>query len=520
MNARTVEVETTHGTVRGLAGGGVDHFKGMPYGDTTAGGNRFLPPQRVRAWTGIRDAMAFGARAPQKDRPVKPANAWIRSSTPTGEECLVLNVFTPSAGDSGARPVMVWLHGGGYNAGSGDAPGLDGTNLAKIGDVVVVTLNHRLNAFGYSTLAGLDGERYADSGNAGMLDIVAALAWVRDNISAFGGDPGNVTIFGQSGGGSKVAVLMTMAAAKGLFHKAIIQSASSHLRLATPDHAARAGHCLLTALGLDAATASAIHDVPADRLLAAYDAAVAARNGNDSFRPVIDGRSILNNPFDLKAPDLAADIPLMIGSCETEKSFYDITADPKALPLSEDALRAQVVRFVGIGDGEAAALIAGYRETRPQASARDIYNVISSDHMYRRNVVEAAEAKSQQGGAPAYLYEFTWKTPVLGGMLKSPHTLCIPFAFGNIEAAADFVGTGPEQTALMQRTMGAWLSFARTGDPNHAGLPAWKPYNADTRPTMIFDNDCVLAEDPKRDDRIRIGQCPRFISDQQFPEAA
>jgi len=179
MNARMVEVETTHGMVRGLAGDGVDHFKGMPYGDTTAGDNRFLPPQRVRAWAGIRDAMAFGACAPQKDRPVKPANAWIRSSTPTGEDCLVLNVFTPAADDSAARPVMVWLHGGGYNAGSGDAPGLDGTNLAKIGDVVVVTLNHRLNAFGYSTLAGLEGERYADSGNAGMLDLVAALAWVR-----------------------------------------------------------------------------------------------------------------------------------------------------------------------------------------------------------------------------------------------------------------------------------------------------------------------------------------------------
>jgi para-nitrobenzyl esterase len=517
---QTAVVETTHGKVRGGSDRGVDHFKGVPYGDTTAGGNRFLLPQPVRPWTGIQEAVAYGARAPQKDRPVKPANAWIRSDTPTGEDCLVLNVFTPSATDGGKRPVMVWLHGGGYNAGSGDAPGLDGTNLAKIGDVVVVTLNHRLNAFGYSTLAGLDDARYADSGNAGMLDIVAALEWVRDNISAFGGDAGNVTIFGQSGGGSKVAVLMTMAAAKGLFHKAIIQSASSHLRLATPDHAARAGRCLMEALGLDASTASAIHDVPADRLLAAYDAAVAARNGNDSFRPVVDGRSILNNPFDLDAPDLAADVPLMIGSCETEKSFYDITADPKTLPLSEDALRAHVMQFVGIGDGEAAALIAGYRENRPDAPARDIYNVISSDHMYRRNVIEAAEAKSRQGGAPAYLYEFTWKTPVLGGMLKSPHTLCIPFVFGTVEAAAEFVGTGPQQTALMQRTMGAWLAFARTGDPNHPGLPAWKPYNAETRPTMIFDNDCALAEDPKRDDRIRIGSCPRFISDQQFPEAA
>ena len=519
----SVVVETAYGKLRGGAQNEIYSFKGVPYGASTAGAWRFLPPAPPAAWSGLRDALEYGPRAPQQEGVVRPANAWIRDGRPTSEDCLVLNVFTPGLKDGAKRPVMVYLHGGGYERGAGSAPGLDGSNLARTGDLVVVTLNHRLGAFGYTHLAGVDSgidARFADAGNAGMLDIVAALRWVRDHADAFGGDAGNVTIFGQSGGGSKVAVCMAMPEAKGLFHKAIMQSSSSHLRLATAENAGRAAGRLLAQFGLSATDAGKLQDAPTDKLLAAYRAAVAAANGNDSFRPVVDGRSVAHHPFDLTAPDLARDVPLLIGSCETEKSFYDITADPKTLPLDAAQLVKEVARFVGIDAAKAADVVAGYREARPSAPSRDIFNVIASDHQYRRNAIEAAERKSRQGGAPAYLYEFTWKTPVLDGMLKTPHTLCLPFVFGNTRVAKDFTGSGPAQDALTDAVMGAWIAFARSGNPNHAGLPSWTPYEAKTRPTMVFDDACRLALDPKPEDRVRINSCPPFVSDMQWPMPA
>ena len=512
-------VETAAGALRGAVANGIHSFKGIPYGEPTGGEGRFRPPVAREPWSGVRDAVAFGHRAPQQDRPVRPANAWIREEGPQSEDCLVLNVYTPAVNDGGRRPVMVWLHGGGYFGGSGSPPGLDGSNLARTGDVVVVTLNHRLNTFGFAWLAALGDERALDAGNAGMLDIVLTLQWVRDNIGAFGGDAGNVTIFGQSGGGSKVAVTMTMPAAKGLFHKAIVQSSSSHLRLATPEGAERSAQALLRALGLKSPSLEDLQAVPQADLLKAYLAAVAARNGNDSFRPVIDGRSILNDPFDPAAPDLNPDVPLMIGSCETEKSFYDITLDPKDYPMTEAQLQSRVAALMHRSPDIAPRLIEHYRAARPSASARDLFNVIHSDHMYRRNGIEAAERRIAQGKAPVWYYEFTWKTPVLGGMLKTPHTLCIPFAFGNIGIARDFVGEGPRQEALQSRVMGAWIAFARTGNPNHAGLPRWAPYETDTRPTMVFDDDCRVEHDPKAADRTTIDECPVFVSDEQFAEA-
>jgi len=275
---------------------------------------------------------------------------------------------------------------------------------------------------------------------------------------------------------------------------------------------------LMRELGVD--SADAMRGIDADALLARYKTAVQANHGNDSFRPVVDGRSIHNHPFDLDAPDLASDIPLLIGSCETEKSFYDIVLAPKKLSLTPAQLQDDIARFVGIEDDAARELIADYGARRDGASERDLYNFISSDHMYRRNAIEAAERKSKQGGAPAWLYEFTWRTPVLGGILKTPHTLCIPFVFGNVEIAKEFVGSGPEQMALMDTVMDTWLAFVRTGDPNNSRLPDWQPYDAADRTTMIFDNECAPVRDPKPEDRLKINSCPQFISDEQWSAAA
>lgn len=514
-------VEVSNGKLCGGTTQAGNYFKGIPYGGSTSGSSRFLAPQPAPTWTGVREAREFGQRCPQTDGVIKPANAWIRDLQTTGEDCLSLNIWTPDLNSTAKRPVMVWLHGGGYFRGSGGAPGLDGGNLAQAGDLVVVTLNHRLNTFGYTYFGDKD-DWFADSGNAGVLDIVQALEWVRENITSFGGNAGNVTIFGQSGGGSKVAVMMTMAKAKGLFHKAIIQSSSSHLHLATEESAARSTHQLLKALNLEGKGPEAVQSVPDDVLLEAYNTAVKARNGNDSFRPVVDGRSIMNHPFDLSAPDLASDIPLMIGTCETEKSFYDITVEPDKLALSDPQLLSHVAPFVGLENADAEKLIAAYRAARTDMNNRDLFNLISSDHMYRRNDVEAAERKVKQNGAPVFLYEFTWKTPVLGGILRSPHTLCIPFAFGNIEISKDFVGDGPEPTALMEKVMGAWIAFARNGDPNHSGLADWPVFNLDTRPTMTFDNETRVENNPRPEELARINACPKFISDAQWvePEAA
>ena len=508
-------LEIATGRIRGRETDVGHEFLGIPYGADTSGANRFGPPSPPAAWTGIRECFTLPLKTPQTPRAIRPANAWIRDTTDTSEDCLGLNVYTPALDGRTDRPVMVYLHGGGFEFGSGGSPGIHGGNLAKAGDVIVVTLNHRLNVFGYAYF-GEDAPAFAGSSAAGMFDIILALEWVRDNIEAFGGNPGNVTIFGQSGGGSKVAIMMTMPRAKGLFHKAIIQSASSMLRLATPESAARSMHALTNELGVDGP--EALQKVPAETLLKAYRTAVEARNGNDSFRPVMDGKDIPNHPFDVTAANIAADVPLMLGSCETEKSFYDVVADPASLPLDEAALTREVARFVGIDEAQSKKLIAGYRTGREDLDGRHLYNIISSDHMYRRNEVEAAERKASRAGAPVYLYEFTWKTPVLGGILKTPHTLCIPFAFGNIEIAKEFVGEGPAQEALQAKVMGAWISFAQSGNPNHAGLANWPAFNIEDRPTMIFDDECRAENNPKPDDLARINACPPFISDAQWPE--
>lgn len=502
-------VETASGKLRGQIQNDIYTFKGIPYGTDTGGPNRFQPPQPIH-WTGVRDARSFGPRAIQNPWPAVtvPPFIWVGDTGPTGEDCLVLNVFTGSLDDTRKRPVMVFFHGGGFQLGAGNAPGYDGSNLARR-DVVMVTVNHRLNVFGHLFLGDADGGRYADSGNVGMLDAVAALEWVKLNISRFGGDPDNVTIFGQSGGGSKVAVLMTMPRARGLFHRAIIQSASTLLALATREEAERNTHHFLAELGLDRSKLGALHDMPAEQLLKAMNGAIKSAGQIDNYRPVVDGRSIPTQPFDAGSAHLSAHIPLMIGWCETEQRF-GFANNPSVYQLDAQQVQTRVASFLGVAEPEAAQLIEVYRRCRPTDKPGDLLALIYSDQRYRRSVTRAAQQKVEHGGAPTYLYLFNWKTPVMDGLLRAPHLLCIPFAFGNVDLATEITGTGADRYVLQDEMAGAWVAFAQSGNPNHAGLPTWLPYNLTDRPTMVFDRQTQLINDPAREERIAFEPYPRY----------
>jgi para-nitrobenzyl esterase len=512
-------VETALGKIRGRIVDGVSQFKGIPYADVTSGDGRFLPPRAPKAWSGIRDALSVGRSAPQPGRTQNvPWWAWITDKQPQGEDCLVLNVYTPELPAARKRPVMVYLHGGGFNTGSASTAGTDGTHLARRGDVVVVTINHRLNVFGFLYLAGFDGSRYADNGNAGMLDTVAALRWVKENIAAFGGDPDNVTIFGQSGGASKVAVLMAMPRAQGLFHKAIIQSASSLIRMATPEQATAAARGLLDELGGERVI-DKINEIPAADLLAARRRAIVKAGGVDNFRPVVDGKSLPAHPFHPAAPGLSKNVPLLIGTADTEQTFF-LGPNPSNFSLERPQSVARIARFVGVPESDTGKLYDSYAASRDRASPSEIMIYVLSDQMYRRNDTLAAGRKVQQDGAAVYSYLITWRSPVLDGRLKSPHTMCIPFVFGTYDAAAPMIGTGANRATLSRKMMGAWTSFAGSGVPRAQGLPAWQPYNAVARPTMIFDDECRMENDPRKADRLALDSYPLYTPEASARRAA
>jgi para-nitrobenzyl esterase len=503
--------ETHLGKVRGLSRKGALTFRGIRYGADPSGQGRFLPAQEPAAWTGIKDAFEFGPRAvqPASSEPEPEWRQWIRDTSEMGEDCLVLNVFTPEVGQ-GNRPVMVYIHGGGFYAGSSSPVGVDGSNLARLGDVVVVTLNHRLGPLGFTSLAALDG-KYADSGNVGMLDVVSALRWVKKNIAAFGGNPDNVTIFGQSGGASKVAALMTMLPAQGLFHRAIIQSGSSLLRMVTPEEAAKGTDGLLKKLGISPSNLTALTNVPASELVKAWRSYVSAPGGGDFARPVVDGRSMLVHPFDPKAADLMKDTPLLIGTCETELTFA-LGNNPKNFSLSADETRQRIQKFIKISEQDAATLYQQYEQNHPTESPSELMFRITSDQMYRRNDIIAAERKAA-AGVPPYMYLFTWKTAALDGKLKSPHTMCIPLVFGNVADAAALLGAGADADNLSRKVMASWVAFARTGNPNNSLIPDWQPYSAERRMTMLFDNECKLTSDPAAKDRAALDRFPLYAAD-------
>jgi para-nitrobenzyl esterase len=488
-------VETSSGKIRGVIQAGTHTFRGIPYGASTAGSNRFMPPRKPEPWTGVREAFQNGPTAPQLGAPPNPLILNHKEPVLQGEDCLVINVFTPGVNDGRKRPVMIWLHGGGFASGAGSAHSFDGNYLARSGDVVVVSVNHRLNIFGHLYLADAGGDKYADSGNAGLLDIVAVLEWVRDNISHFGGNPGNVTLFGQSGGGLKISTLLAMPPAKGLFHKAIIESGSL-LKGIHREEANKTTERILTKLGLQANQVDELQKLPVDRLLSAIDTR-GAGPGTAPFTlaPVVDGRALPGDPFDPAAPDISADVPLIIGSVNTEGTFFT-PQDSPLFSLDDAAMRTRLMpRF-----GEATdKLIDLYRKEMPNASPSQIYFLINA---FPAAAITQAERKAAQGKAPVFMYLFTWETPVEGGKRHSPHTVELPFVFNNVLEQPEEVGNGPELQPLADKVSGAWAAFAHTGAPSVAGVPKWLPYQAAERATMIINNEWKLVNDPRREVRL------------------
>ena len=494
-------VETTAGKVRGVIQGGTHIFRGIPYGASTAGANRFMPPRKPEPWAGVREAFQNGPTAPQLGGPPNPLILNHRQPAVEGEDCLVVNIFTPGVNDARKRPVMVWLHGGGFASGAGSAHAFDGNDLARSGDVVVVSVNHRLNIFGFLYLADSGGEKYADSGNAGMLDIVAVLEWVHDNISHFGGNPANVTVFGQSGGGLKISTLMAMPSAKGLFHKAIIESGSL-LKGIHREEANKTTERILAKLGFQANQVDELQKLPVDRLLAAIDARGSAP-GTVPFNlaPVVDGRALPSDPFDPAGPEISSDVPLIVGSVNTEGTFFT-PPDSPLFSLDEAGMRARLTPRFGDATDK---LIDLYRKEMPNASPSEIYFLINA---FPSAAISQAERKVAQGKAPVFMYLFTWETPVEGGKRHSPHTVELPFVFNNVVEQPEEVGNGPELQPLAEKVSGAWAAFARTGNPNIGGAPKWLAYTANERATMIINNEWKLMNDPRSEVRLIMKSLP------------
>ena len=494
----TSVVETASGKLRGVVQQGVQTFRGIPYGALTAGSNRFMAPRKPEPWTGVRDAFQNGPTAPQLGGPPNALILGHRAPTFESEDCLVVNVFTPAV--SGKRPVMVWLHGGGFAGGAGSAHSFDGNYLARSGDVVVVAVNHRLNVFGYLYLGGVAGEKYADSGNAGMLDIVAALQWTHDNIARFGGDPGNVTLFGQSGGGAKVSTLLGMPATKGLIHKGIIESGSA-LKGVSRENANKTAERLLAKLNLQANQVDELQKLPEEKLLAAIDnrGQGAAGGGPFNFAPVVDSKNLPRDPWDPTAPEVSADVPVIIGSVNTEGTFFMPPENPQFAPLyslDDAGLKAQMTQRFG---DQADKLIEAYRKEVPDANPSKLFFMAAA---FPGDAIKQAERKFTQGKAPVYMYLFTWETPVEGGRRHSPHTIELPFVFDNPQEQPDEVGNGPDLQPLADKVSGAWTAFARTGNPNTSLTPKWPAYNTDQRATMIIDDEWKVVNDPRHDVRL------------------
>nr|WP_321450831.1 carboxylesterase family protein [uncultured Carboxylicivirga sp.] len=484
------QTTTESGDVIGYVHKGVFNFKGIPY----AKAERFMPPQKADKWEGVRSCRSYGPVCPIDIQSMilsdemefaQQHNFWVMNE----DKCMNLNVWSPSLSKESKKPVMVWLHGGGYTAGSScELPSYDGENLSRTGDVVVVSINHRLNVLGFLDLSAVD-EKYAQSANVGMMDVVAALQWVNKNISNFGGDPSNVTIFGQSGGGGKVATMLYTPSAKGLFNKAIMQSGVAG-KFTTKEDAQKVGLAILDELGLKKSEVDKLKDIPHAELLAAGNRAIAKTQksgfGRLGWAPVCDGEFIPLQPGSEGAEELSKNIPLIIGSNQVEFGSF---GGPDLLQADE----AAIVEYLKgrYGDKTEAYINAfkkAYPNTKMPSDMKDV------DVMFRPMLLQFANIKSAvTDGAPVYNYVFKWNAPHLNGMLKSSHCMEIAFVFNNIERTEEYNGGTPEAYALATKLSKTWATFAHTGNPNNESMPKWEPFTPDGGATMLFDNQSELV---------------------------
>ena len=506
-------VSTSSGRVRGFSDQGILVFKGIPYGADTST-TRFSAPTPPKPWTGIRDTLSLGPQAPQPihNREGRSTFAPLDEPHPVNsEDCLHLNVWTPGVNDNRKRPVLVYIHGGAYSSSSSNGPVYDGVRLARRGDAVVVTLNHRLNLFGYLYLAELAPasirDLYRDSGNVGQLDLILALQWVRDNIAAFGGDPSRILIFGQSGGGAKCATLMSMPSASGLFHRVMTMS-GQQLTATVPEHATATAEAVLKALNLSPANLDDIRN-PAK---VSMDKLVAAIRAGKYFGPVHDGRTLPHDPFDPEAPVLSASVPMILGNTHDETRLLIGASTPELFSLTWDALPAQLEHYRQfLGDLSTKSIVADYRSWYPTYSPSDVFFAATTAFRSWHGMVIESERRARQHG-PTWVYNFVWKSPADGGKWGAPHTIDIPFAFDDLDLAASMVSSDGDPTSSAQSLSGVYsqtlLAFASTGDPNHPGLPSWPRYNLDHYPTMLWNTPPRVENDPRGQERQLIAQAP------------
>ncbi len=491
-------VETAFGKVRGVSQDGVHVFKAVPYGDTTTGANRFMPPQPPKPWAGVKDCFAYGPQTPQGNgtseapQPSKYTRLYAGRPEEQSEDCLILNVWTPGL-DTTKRPVMFWIHGGGFSTGSGSSPWYDGTNVARKQDVVVVTINHRLNVFGYCHL-GAFSAKYADSSNVGTLDCIAALKWVKENISRFGGDPDRVMVHGQSGGGRKTSMILTTTPAQGLYHSAVVQS-GSQLRVDTAETGEAKARRLLEVLNIAPADVDKLQQVP---LADIQKVQTRAAGAGAQWMPVAGSPSLPAHPFDGRAPAMSRDVPVMIGTCRTEQAGF-LGVDPAMDTLTEEQLKT---RLDGVQGGQGGQLLSMYRRLYPRSSNAEVFYMAATDRSYFLDSTIQAGLRADAGGGKTYMYNFYRETPVDDGRYFAPHAEEIPFVFDSLVNGAVIAGPWtPDAQALANQVSALWANFARNGVPTAPGVVSWTPYNSTTRPTMILNETSRMANDPRSEQR-------------------
>lgn len=483
--ARPPVVETSLGPIRGSVEGGLHVFRGIRYGLA----ERFRAPRPPRPHSDPVDALAFGPSAPQSGEKYRPQS----------EDCLFLNIWTPEASRGGLRPVMVYFHGGAYSSGSVVDPLNDGRHLAAR-DVVVVTVNHRLNALGYLYLARLD-PRFPDSGNLGQLDLILALGWIRDNIERFGGDPSRVMVFGQSGGGAKIATLMGMPAAVGLFHRAATMS-GQQVTASGPLNATARARAYLERLN---ATPDDLLKMPLDRLVEALDAIDPVLGGSIYFGPVLDMKWLTRHPFWPDAHPQSNQIPMILGNTRDETRGFFSPTHPKIVGLTWENLAQRLAAELKV-DIHPEWVVEQYRRLFPDYTPEQVFFAATTAGRSWRGQVEEADARAS-AGAPTWVYQLDFQSPV-EPWRGAPHTLDIPLVFGTLDAPGSLAGTGAESRALSEAMSSAFVALARTGDPNHAALPAWPMYRLPERATMIFDSPPRAASDPRREQRELFARVP------------